>query len=127
MLFDNEKNLSLPKAKLKCKITVRVNSLSIDITSDKYARFVKLDCANSTEPFSDNFFDILPGETKRVTIRKDRELELMEQAKAISVYSLCNIKPSNNRLDTKLKQMKVFLSPVNIANAVHHGKASGDD
>ena len=51
----------------------------------------------------------------------------MEQAKAISVYSLCNIKPSNNRLDTKLKQMKVFLSPVNIANAVHHGKASGDD
>ena len=127
LLFDNEKNLSLPKAKLKCKITVRVNSLSIDVTSDKYARFVKLDCANSTEPFSDNFFDILPGETKRVTIRKDRELELMEQAKAISVYSLCNIKPSNNRLDTKLKQMKVFLSPVNIANAVHHGKASGDD
>ena len=127
LLFDNEKNLSLPKAKLKCKITVRVNSLSIDVTSDKYARFVKLDCANSTEPFSDNFFDILPGETKRVTIRKDRELELMEQAKAISVYSLCNIKPSNNRLDTKLKQMKVFLSPVNIANAVHHGKASGDE
>ncbi|MDD6619860.1 MAG: glycoside hydrolase family 2 TIM barrel-domain containing protein [Eubacteriales bacterium] len=127
LLFDNEKNLSLPKAKLKCKITVRVNSLTIDVTSDKYARFVKLDCANSTEPFSDNFFDILPGETKRVTIRKDRELELMEQAKAISVYSLCNIKPSNNRLDTKLKQMKVFLSPVNIANAVHHGKASGDD
>lgn len=127
LLFDNEKNLSLPKAKLKCKITVRVNSLSIDVTSDKYARFVKLDCANSTEPFSDNFFDILPGETKRVTIRKDRELELMEQAKAISVYSLCNIKPSNNRLDTKLKQMKVFLSPVNIANAVHHGKANGDD
>lgn len=127
LLFDNEKNLSLPKAKLKCKITVRVNSLTIDVTSDKYARFVKLDCANSTEPFSDNFFDILPGETKRVTIRKDRELELMEQAKAISVYSLCNIKPSNNRLDTKLKQMKVFLSPVNIANAVHHGKANGDD
>ena len=127
LLFDNEKNLSLPKAKLKCKITVRVNSLSIDVTSDKYARFVKLDCANSTEPFSDNFFDILPRETKRVTIRKDRELELMEQAKAISVYSLCNIKPSNNRLDTKLKQMKVFLSPVNIANAVHHGKANGDD
>lgn len=127
LLFDNEKNLSLPKAKLKCKITVRVNSLSIDVTSDKYARFVKLDCANSTEPFSDNFFDILPGETKRVTIRKDRELELMDQAKAISVYSLCNIKPSNNRLDTKLKQMKVFLSPVNIANAVHHGKANGDD
>lgn len=127
LLFDNEKNLSLPKAKLKCKITVRVNSLSIDVTSDKYARFVKLDCANSTEPFSDNFFDILPGETKRVTIRKDRELELMEQAKAISLYSLCNIKSSNNRLDTKLKQMKVFLSPVNIANAVHHGKANGDD
>ncbi|MGN1420018.1 MAG: glycosyl hydrolase 2 galactose-binding domain-containing protein [Eubacterium sp.] len=127
LLFDSEKNLCLPKAKLKCKITIKANTLALDITSDKYARFVKLDCANSTEPFSDNFFDLLPGETKSVYIRKDKNLELIEQAKAISVYSLCNIKPSNSKLDTKLKQMKVFLSPVNIANAIHHGKASGND
>lgn len=127
LLFDKEKNLNLPKAKLKCKITIKANTLAVDITSDNYARLVKVDCSNSTEPFSDNFFDILPGETKSIYMKKDRGLELIEQANAISVYSLCNIKPSNNKLDTKLKQTKVFLSPVNIANAIHHGKSSGDD
>lgn len=126
VLFDSEKNLDLPKAKLKCRITLEEDRLKLDISSDKYARFVKVESSKSVLPFSDNFFDLLPGQSKTVTMNKDKSMSLKEQAESITAYSLCNIEPSGDALDTKMKQFKVFLSPVNLANAFYHGKPSKD-
>jgi len=126
ILLDKEKNLQLPKTKLKTKITVFDDYLEISVTADKFARLVKLDSSKSILPFSDNFFDLLPGQTKTVTISKDKNMTMTDLAESISVYSLCNIKPDKNKFKTKMKQAKVFFSPVNIANAVHHGKLSKD-
>ena len=77
-------------------------------------------------PFSDNFFDLLPNESKTVTIQKDEGMTLRELAESISVYSLSDVKFSSDKLDTLLKQAKVFLSPVNISNAIYHGKIAKD-
>lgn len=126
VLFDKEKKLSLPKAKLKTKIEIGENELKITVKSDAFARLVKLESSKSVLPFSDNFFDILPNESKTVTIQKDESMTLRELAESISVYSLSDVKFSRDKLDTLLKQAKVFLSPVNISNAIYHGKIAKD-
>ena len=126
VLFDKEKKLSLPKAKLKTKIEIGENELKITVKSDAFARLVKLESSKSVLPFSDNFFDLLPNESKTVTIQKDESMTLRELAESISVYSLSDVKFSRDKLDTLLKQAKVFLSPVNISNAIYHGKIAKD-
>lgn len=126
VLLDKEKNLDLPKAKLKTKIEIEENSLTLTVKTDNYARLVKAQSSRSTLPFSDNFFDILPGEEKKITIPADENMTLKELAESISVYSLCNIDFDTNIFKTKWKRFKVYLSPVNIGNAVHHGKLAKD-
>ena len=126
VLFDKEKKLKLPKARLKTKVYIEENQLRIVIRSDKFARLVKAESSISSMPFSDNFFDILPNEEKEITIASDGSVSLKELAQSISVYSLCNIRFDKNPVKTNLKRLKVFLSPVNIGNAIHHGKLSTD-
>lgn len=126
VLFDKEKNLDLPKAKLKTRISVEDNQLSLTIKTDNYARLVKAESSKSVLPFSDNFFDILPGEEKTITIPVDKNMSLRELAESIKVYSLCNIRFDNNLFKTGWKRFKVYLSPTNIGNAVYHGKPSKD-
>lgn len=125
-LFDKEKKLELPHAKLKCRIFIEKDQLRINVRTDKFARFVKLESSKSTLPFSDNFFDMLPGQNLWVSMKKDPALSLKEQAKSISVYSLCNIEKDKNVISSKIKQYKLFASPANIANAVYHSKPSKD-
>ena len=126
VLFDKEKKLNLPKAKLKTRIEIKEDRLDITVKSDAYARLVKLESADSVLPFSDNFFDILPNESKKVTIYKDSSMSLRKLAESITVYSLSDIKFSKDKIDTLLKQAKVFISPVNISNALYHGKIAKD-
>jgi len=126
VLFDKEKKLNLPKAKLKTRIEIKEDRLDITVKSDAYARLVKIESTDSILPFSDNFFDILPNESKRVMIYKDSSMSLRKLAESITVYSLCDIKFSKDKIDTLLKQAKVFISPVNISNALYHGKIAKD-
>lgn len=126
VLLDKEKNLVLPKAKLRTKITIEDNQLSLRIKTDNFARLVKAESSKSILPFSDNFFDILPNEKKVITIKADKNMSLRELAESIKVYSLCNIRFDKNILKTKWKRFKVYLSPINIGNAFYHGKPSKD-
>lgn len=126
VLFDKEKRLHLPKAKLKTTIKIEEDTLKLTIKTDKFARLVKAESSKSTLPFSDNFFDILSNEEKIVTIRADKNMTLRELAESIRVYSLCNIKPDRDFIKNQWSRIKVYLSPINIGNAVHHGKLVKD-
>lgn len=126
VLFYKEKNLNLPKAKLRTKIEILSDGLRITVGSDKFARMVRVESKKSTLPFSDNFFDILPGESKTIIIKADENMSLRCLAESIFVYSLTDIQFSKNMLSTKFKQLKVYMSPTNISNAVYHGKLSKD-
>ena len=75
-------------------------------------------------PFSDNYFDLLPNQEKTVTFTADGDMKAL--AESISVRSLTDIDFDKNRVKAKLKQFKLYLSPVNIGNAVHHGKLAKD-
>lgn len=126
VLFDKEKNLSLPKAKLKTRIEIKADRLDITVKSDAFARLVKVESDKSVLPFSDNFFDILPNESKTVTIYKDKNMSLHQLAESIAVYSLSDIPMNKNKVDIFLKKAKVYASPVNISNAIYHGKLTKD-
>lgn len=126
VLFDKEKNLSLPKAKLKTRIEIKTDRLDITVKSDAFARLVKVESDKSVLPFSDNFFDILPNESKTVTIYKDENMSLQELAQSITVYSLSDIPMNKNKVDILFKKAKVYASPVNISNAIYHGKIAKD-
>ncbi len=126
VLFDKEKNLSLPKAKLKTRIEIKADRLDITVKSDAFARLVKVESDKSVLPFSDNFFDILPNESKTVTIYKDENMSLRGLAQSITVYSLSDIPMNKNKVDILFKKAKVYASPVNISNAIYHGKIAKD-
>lgn len=126
LLFDKEKNLSLPKAKLSAKIIIEENSLRLIIKADAFARLVKLESSKSVLPFSDNFFDLLPDEVREITIEKDASMTLRELAESISIYSLCNIKKNTNALKNGWARTKVYLSPTNLGNCFYHGKKAAD-
>ena len=67
--LDKERNLSFPKPKLQ----LAYSDDCLEITTDVYARYVELTGESETGDrfgwkFSDNYFDLLPFETKKVRI-----------------------------------------------------------
>jgi beta-mannosidase len=67
-LTDIERRLSFPNANL----TIKVENSSLIITTDKFARNINLEGDANGDSFGwffeDNYFDLLPGETKTVRI-----------------------------------------------------------
>lgn len=125
-LFNKEKDLNLPKAKINFDCYAEDGKIYINLKSDKYARFVKINSSKSTLPFSDNYFDLLPNHSKTVTMNLDESMTVEKQIKSLSVSSLCDVEIDKNTVKTKMKQLKVFLSPINIGNAIYHGRQSSD-
>ncbi len=124
-LFDEEKNLNLPKATIKTEKKICGDRIEITLTADKYARLVRLE-SESVNPFSDNCFDLLPGESKVVTISADGEKSAEELADSISVISLCDIPTRKITLGERISQAKMMASPMNIGNCVFHRQKPKD-
>ena len=56
----------------------------------------------------------------------DESMTVEEQIKSLSVSSLCDVEIDKNTVKTKMKQLKVFLSPIIIGNAIYHGRQSSN-
>lgn len=66
--FEPTKNLNLPQASVSYKVKQRNGSCELTLTSSQLAKDVFIQVPIQGARFSDNFFDLLPGETKKVTI-----------------------------------------------------------
>lgn len=126
ILFNKEKNLKLPKAKIALNFEKEDGRLLIHLKSDNFARLVKLNCEKSSEPFSDNYFDLTAGEIKTVFIDIPDKIPFEEFEKSISVMSLCDVEKDPKITKVLKNKLKVLSSPVNIGNAVWHGKITKD-
>ena len=118
VLFLPEKRLNLPKAEMDISVKKLENEIRITLKSNKFARLVKIE-NDSLLPFSDNYFDLLPNETRIITQAVDESVNQMD---TIRLKSICDIESGGNIISDKIKRIKVYFSPVNIANAVHHSK-----
>ena len=126
-LLDKEKKLDLPKARLSTKIFVKGDSVELHIKTDRFARLVKAECSATHLPFSDNFFDLLPNEEKVITMKLDGSVDARTVAQSIVVYSLTDIEFNTSKINSFAKRAKLYFSPVNIGNAIHHGKVPKDE
>jgi len=79
------KNLNLPKANIERKIFPLKDGYSIELTTDKYARRVCLSTDHDGF-FSDNYFDLTPGQVKKVHFKP--EGEIIDFEKDLKVTSL---------------------------------------
>ncbi|NMP38474.1 MAG: glycoside hydrolase family 2 protein [Clostridiales bacterium] len=125
MLFDSEKRLSLPGAKLALDMRPDAERLVIGVRSDVFARLVRLESSLTSKPFSDNYFDLLPGGELVVTMPWDERLSHEEQMKSISVMSLCDVERAGSPLSDSLKRLRVY-TPSGIANCISHRKIPKD-
>lgn len=75
----DQKDLDMPPASLQVEINHREQYVSIT-AKDRMARMVVLDLPQGHVLFSDNYFDLLPGESKKVYIRHlDGESVLLDK------------------------------------------------
>jgi beta-mannosidase len=83
--FAEPKNLNLPKAVVSKKITPTATGYTIELTSDKFARYVFLSI-DKVGFFSDNYFNVIPGEKKIITYTTANKPENFE--KELKIMSL---------------------------------------
>ncbi|MDD2600836.1 MAG: glycoside hydrolase family 2 protein [Kiritimatiellae bacterium] len=83
------KSFELPITTLKTEITEFKGGYSIKLSSDHFARGVYLALDDAESPFfSDNYFDLLPGESRVVVVRSAKARD--EFTRKLRVISMCD-------------------------------------
>ena len=119
-LFDVEKNLAMPNTRLSLVKEVVGNEIKVTVKADKFARIVCVSSDLSLKPFTDNYFDLLPGESKVVTIPLMDDVDADKQIRAITAVSLSDIPTRKITVKEIFQQYKMMLSPYNIGNCIFH-------
>ena len=73
------KDLNLPEAKISKTITKTDSGFLIELSADKLAKNVYLSIWRVKAFFQDNYFDLLPGETKKIFCRSNLDLQTFEK------------------------------------------------
>lgn len=126
VLFDMEKNLKLPKTQVEVNVTVENGVAHIQLTAKQFTRFLQVYSATNTKPFSDNYFDLLPGETAEITQEVPKDATAESVKKDISLFSLGDVEPAASKTSDFFVQAKVFLQPINFGSYIYNRKIPGD-
>lgn len=118
IFFNKKASRSLLKDEVKVDIEKNGNKASILVSSPVYKRFVSLRIKGESSPFSDNFFDLYPGESKLIEV--ETSLSLAEINERFSVTSVSDVEPGFSRLHDKIEMVKIFLIPLNFLSYIYH-------
>ena len=112
LLYKPEKSIKLPDAKIEVDYPYNDDYGKVRVFSEKYARFVRLEASENGVIFSDNYFDLLPGEERVIKIETSFEGggELVD----IVATSYCDHIPQKRSLKDFMIRMFIFLKPVNF-------------
>jgi beta-mannosidase len=86
--FEPFKNLNIPAPQIAWDVVPTRGGFKIALTSDKFAKAVYLSLPNVDGFFSDNYFDLLPGQKMEVEFRSRAALTLNDFRNRIKVRSL---------------------------------------
>ena len=81
------KDIKLTKPLIEYKIVELINTFEVSLTSKNLVKNVFVDI-DSKQNFSDNYFDIIPGEVYKISIKKDQSLTLDDIKRKINFLSL---------------------------------------
>ncbi len=93
-----DRKAALPKPQIKSDYKVEKEELTITLLSDIYARYVFLESDSITEPWSDNFFDLLPGREKKIKVKLPQGIASENIMKQLKLKSLADVEPKNSVL-----------------------------
>lgn len=126
-LFMPEKELLFKEPKLTLEARDEGDVISVTVKSDIFARLVRIESSLTTLPFSENYFDLLPCESKTVTIKKDGKFSAEELMGSFSL-KCANVLPSKSTELYDLKERaRVFLKPENLGQWVYYGQKGRQD
>ena len=86
--FEPYKNLSMPAAQIGTEVVRARRGFKVTLTADKFARAVYLSLAGGDGFFSDNYFDILPGQKVGVEFRPRSAITLADFRSRLKVRSM---------------------------------------
>lgn len=109
-----DRDASLPKAEVKTDVIVKNGMAEFTFTSKTYARYVFAEADSINAPWSDNFFDILPGEEKKVRVPVREGLSAQNIASELKIKTLTDVVAKGSNLTDKLIRLKFMLKPANI-------------
>lgn len=69
--FNYPKDLELPEAKVSCKVKTLDGKCEVTLSAKQLARDIFVEIPVQGAKFTDNFFDLLPGQTKKIVITSD--------------------------------------------------------
>ena len=86
-LFKEPKDLDLQKPDIRITASRNEEGYAIALTSDKFAKDVYLSFDSHPGFFTDNYFDLLPGETKSVEFKTKEYLgDIVKELKVLSLF-----------------------------------------
>lgn len=91
LYFKEPKELELPDASVEVSVGKTADGYRVTVSSDKLVKNVFLDTAGGTGRFSDNFFDVLPGDAVVVELKTDKQLSLDNDIIIRTLNHLVNI------------------------------------
>ena len=89
----------------------------ITLTTRYFARYVTLSLKGRQQPFSDNYFDMLPGETKMVSVPLCDDT-LDELKSRLCVTALNDLAKKGNRLTLGIARALIQASPRMLASSI---------
>jgi beta-mannosidase len=72
------KDLKLPKANPTLKVSEANGQICLEVTTDVFAKDVQVYCSNAMGNFSDNYFDLEPGQTKQIAFSPREKAKKLE-------------------------------------------------
>lgn len=108
-----DKKASLKAPNIQTKIQVEGETGVLALTSDVFARYIKIDIDGIDTPISDNFFDLMSGETRTVTFSNSLSSDKIGPD-SIHITTLADIKNKGNAFGDWFIRFKIRMKKSNL-------------
>jgi beta-mannosidase len=88
--FKPYKDLAVPRPQIKTDIVPVRGGFQVSLSADKFARAVYLSAPGSVGSFTDNYFDLIPGQQVEVTFRAGAPIALSAFRNSFKVQSMAD-------------------------------------
>ncbi|MGQ1891455.1 beta-mannosidase [Thermophagus sp. OGC60D27] len=88
LYFKEPKDLELPEPSAQINVGKTADGYRVTVFSEKLSKNIFLDTADGVGHFSDNFFDVLPGESIVVDLKTEKQLDLEKDIRIRSLNDL---------------------------------------
>jgi beta-mannosidase len=108
-----DKTARLPKPHILVSCETNENIARVTLHSALFARYVFLNAHEVTAPWSDNFFDILPGSSVTVTVAVPNGMDKGEFERRLTIRTLTDVEAKNSAFWDKLLRLAMIFKKKN--------------